>query len=236
MTMKISENHGKRSWQGLLTGLALALCLSAPAGAFGSGDDPSGETRGNGGAGDNGGGMGSFAGGGDETVGTLPSTSSGDGGGGALDPLAPWNQLLTPGGSLALEGSSAALLTTVTSLRGNPRLSIESLGGGRQRWTIAGDFELGLDLDLLAGSGLAITVGSELDAVSHIALRQRELGQVALSAEQGLDLPLVALVQQGQVPSGLTVTTVDGFGTATRLSVNRTRRGLVLTQRNALVD
>lgn len=222
--MKI-HHHDRRPWQGLMSGLALTLCLSVPAGAFGEGaDNPRGE----------GGSTGAFAGG-DETVGTLPLSSSDDDGG-LLDPNADWGQSMTLGGSLTLEGSSTALLTTITSLRGQPRLVIETLPGGRQRWTIGGDFELALDLGLLPTSGLTISVGSTVQAWSQVSLRGRELGQVALTPQAGLDLPLVGLVQNGQVPSGLSITTVDAFGTATSLSVLRTRQGLVLSQRNTLID
>jgi hypothetical protein len=223
MTMKTFENDDRRPWQGLMSGLALMLCLSVPAGAFGEGtNNPRGE----------GGNSGSFAGG-DETVGTLPATNSDDGGG-VLDPGVDWGGFTTLGSTLTLEGSTLALMTTVRSLHGQTTLVVEQLDGGRQRWTLSGDFDLALDLGLLPGADLTIAVGTRADAWSAISLRNRDLGQVALTAHAGLDLPLGQLVQNGQVPSGLTVTTVDGFGTATRLAVQRTRQGLVLSQRSVV--
>lgn len=225
--MKKCENNDGRPWQGLMSGLALTLCLCVPAGAFGSGGP--GTPRGGGEGGDA-----AFAGG-DETVGTLPLTNGGNDDGGLLDPSNPWDGIMTLGGSLTIEGPATSIMTTITALRGQPRLEIQALPGGRQRWTIGGDFDLALDLGLLPGSGLTISVESRALAWSDVQLRGRDLGQVALSAQHGLDLPLVQLVQNGQVPSGLTVTTVDAFGTATQLSTLRTRQGLVLSQRNTVI-
>jgi hypothetical protein len=222
--MRTHDKHGRKLWQGLVCGLALALLSGAPLRA-GAGGDATDETRGNGG-GSGGSGVG-FAGG-DETVGTLPSTNSGDDGPGAH---APWGAFQTLGGTLRLEGDATALWATVRSLRGRPRLDIETLPGGRQRWTIAGDFELALDLGLLAGSELAVSVAAEVDSVGEVRLDGRVIGGLALDAGEPLGLPLVPLTQDGHVPSGLAVTTVDAFGTATRLSVRATRERLVISQR-----
>jgi hypothetical protein len=218
-------------WQRPLSLLALLLFAGLPPAAYG-GDEPDGPSGGESrddedGDGDGDGG-GDTMSGGDETIGTLPSRHRR---GGPAGPQLPWQDILTDGRSLTIEGSNLAFANALASVRADS-IEVYALANGRQRMTLRGNFELAFRADPLSASDLSITLESMVTARIDVSWRQRVVSGLSLSPARALELPLAAL---GRTAGGLSITSVDDFGMGSNLSVQAGRERLFLTQRQRQV-